>query len=238
MAEYVTKIRTESGDKQIDYNALANLPQTDATLTKSGAFADAKAVGDAINAVIGETSGSIAALAGAVKSVNNIKADGSGNVALDYSDVGALPSTYVAPVTSVNGHTGNVSLTPEDIGAVSLDGGVMTSPLDAPTLKEGGVPLEKKYAQVFTYMVALPASGWSGSSPYTQTVACSDIKATDTPLVDIDMSSATADTVEDLTYAWSLVNRVETKDGGITATAHLEKPEVDMNLIILAIGGR
>ena len=27
MAEYVTKIRTEDGDKQIDYNALANLPK-------------------------------------------------------------------------------------------------------------------------------------------------------------------------------------------------------------------
>lgn len=26
MADYVTKIRTSSGDKQIDYNALANLP--------------------------------------------------------------------------------------------------------------------------------------------------------------------------------------------------------------------
>lgn len=26
MANYITKIRTESGDKQIDYNSLANLP--------------------------------------------------------------------------------------------------------------------------------------------------------------------------------------------------------------------
>ena len=48
MADYVTKIRTEDGDKQIDYEALANLPQSDATLTKSGAFADAKVVGDTL----------------------------------------------------------------------------------------------------------------------------------------------------------------------------------------------
>ena len=34
---------------QIDYNALANLPQSDKTLTKSGNFADAKAVGDKLN---------------------------------------------------------------------------------------------------------------------------------------------------------------------------------------------
>lgn len=48
MADYVTKIRTEDGDKQIDYEALANLPQSDVTLAKSGEFADAKAVGDAL----------------------------------------------------------------------------------------------------------------------------------------------------------------------------------------------
>lgn len=56
MADYVTKIRTEDGDKQIDYEALANLPQADTTLTKSGEFADAKAVGDAIKKKADKTS--------------------------------------------------------------------------------------------------------------------------------------------------------------------------------------
>lgn len=48
MAQYVKKIRTDAGDLQIDYNALANLPKTDTTLEVSGKAADAKAVGDAI----------------------------------------------------------------------------------------------------------------------------------------------------------------------------------------------
>lgn len=51
MSQYVTKIRTESGDLQIDYNALANLPKSDDSLTQSGSFADAKATGDTINVV-------------------------------------------------------------------------------------------------------------------------------------------------------------------------------------------
>ena len=49
MAQYITRIRTASGDLQIDYNALANLPKSDDTLTNSGSFADAKATGDAIS---------------------------------------------------------------------------------------------------------------------------------------------------------------------------------------------
>ena len=50
MAEQTIKaIRTQAGDLRIDYTALANAPTTDATLSQSGSFADAKAVGDKIN---------------------------------------------------------------------------------------------------------------------------------------------------------------------------------------------
>ena len=58
---------------------------------------------------------------GAVDSVNGKM----GTVVLNASDVGALPDTYTAPVTSVNGQTGAVSLSipsaattaPENLGA-------------------------------------------------------------------------------------------------------------------------
>lgn len=49
MSQYITKIKTNQGDKQIDYNALANLPTPDTTLSVSGQSADAKAVGDALD---------------------------------------------------------------------------------------------------------------------------------------------------------------------------------------------
>ena len=51
MSQYITKIRTESGDLQIDYNALANIPESDTSLSKDGKFADAKAAGAAIDNV-------------------------------------------------------------------------------------------------------------------------------------------------------------------------------------------
>lgn len=50
---------------------------------------------------------------GLVDSVNGQ----TGDVVLDYSDVGAMPDTYTAPVTSVNNKTGAVVLTASDVGA-------------------------------------------------------------------------------------------------------------------------
>lgn len=58
---------------------------------------------------------------GAVSTVCGVSPDGSGNVALTASDVGALPSSYQAPVTSVNGDTGAVNLDASDVGAVACD---------------------------------------------------------------------------------------------------------------------
>lgn len=54
---------------------------------------------------------------GAVDSVNGQ----TGTVVLTASDVGALPDTYVAPVTSVNGQTGTVVLGKSDIGLGNVD---------------------------------------------------------------------------------------------------------------------
>lgn len=56
---------------------------------------------------------------GAVATVCGVSPDGSGNVALTASDVGALPSSYQAPVASVNGDTGAVNLDASDVGAVA-----------------------------------------------------------------------------------------------------------------------
>lgn len=58
---------------------------------------------------------------GAVSTVCGVSPDGAGNVALTASDVGALPSSYQAPVTSVNGDTGAVNLDASDVGAVAGD---------------------------------------------------------------------------------------------------------------------
>lgn len=57
MVNYITSIRTTNGDLPYDYNSLANLPQPDTTLSKSGGFADAKATGNAISKLLSTSGG-------------------------------------------------------------------------------------------------------------------------------------------------------------------------------------
>lgn len=57
MAEYIRKIRTTTGDKEIDYEALANkpsIPSVDESLLNQGDAADAKVTGDKLSS-LGET---------------------------------------------------------------------------------------------------------------------------------------------------------------------------------------
>lgn len=71
---------------------------------------------------------------GAVSTVNDVQPDGSGNVQLTASDVGALPSSYQAPVTSVNGQTGDVVVSS---GVTSVNTKTGTVVLDPSDLGEG-----------------------------------------------------------------------------------------------------
>ena len=122
MSQYVTKVRTGSGDVQIDYNALANLPKPDTTLTLAGRFADAKATGDKMVQV----SEQITKLdSTTTKTINGVAPDKNGNIVLNAQSVGALPNTYTPPVTSVCGQTGDVTFSSG--GGVDISGTTITN---------------------------------------------------------------------------------------------------------------
>ena len=76
----------------------------------------------------------VSAVAGSVNSVNGK----TGDVVLTASDVGALPSSYQAPVTSVNGQTGDVVLDAEDVGALPDS---YTAPVSSVNDQTGAVQL-------------------------------------------------------------------------------------------------
>jgi len=102
MADYVTRVRTEKGDLQIDYNALANLPESDTSLTKSGEFADAKVTGDKISKlaedlrILDES---------AIKSINDLTPGDDGNLVLTPEDIGAVSASdpYVGTIGGLYG---------------------------------------------------------------------------------------------------------------------------------------
>ena len=97
----IKAIRTNEGDLPVDYEFLANKPSSDTTLTKSGSFADSKAVGDQIkniNNTIREIQGGDA-LAGITINGKNL----STNPVLTAIDVGAAETAHkhdVADITS------------------------------------------------------------------------------------------------------------------------------------------
>lgn len=85
------------------------------------------------------------------------------------------------------------------------------------------------------HTVALPASGWEGSGPYTQTVAVSGVLSTDDPIADVDMSAATVETAADIQAAWTQVDRIDTADGAVTAVCFAAKPAVDLSVRIMGV---
>ena len=112
MAKYVTKVRTESGDLQIDYNALANLPETDKTLTKADEFADAKVTGDRLNQLdedLNQLNEDLKELDETViKSINGLTPEDDGNLALKPEDIGAVSASdpYVGTIGGIYGEIG------------------------------------------------------------------------------------------------------------------------------------
>ena len=98
----------------------------------------------------------------------------------DRGDVGPAGEPGVSPTINQKApdETGNVTLTAADVGALAVSGGDMTgvinmngqpiSGLNDPT--EDTQAARKGYVDTTAVSVTIPASGWTGSGPYTQTV--------------------------------------------------------------------
>lgn len=90
------------------------------------------------------------------------------------------------------------------------------------------IPLSSAYL----YTATLLENGWTNSAPYSQTVNVQGILATDTPIVDIVLSSSNAD---EESFSWLYVSKIITSDGSITATCLESKPTIDMQIQLKVI---
>ena len=89
-------------------------------------------------------------------------------------------------------------------------------------------------AAAASYTVTFPASGWSETAPFIQTVAVEGILETDNPVADIVLSDS-GDTAKGELEAWSCVSKIETAAGSVTAACLENKPETDMTVQMKAV---
>ena len=133
-------------------------------------------------------------------------------------------------------------LTPEDVGAVSIDNVVN----NINTVESGYVldarqgyelkTLINQRATTATYTACFKASDWTIGDPHMQTVPVMGILKTDNPFVDIDMSFVvTGEDGIELTEQWNFIGRISTNNDSVTAYCYLDVPSVDINIILKVV---
>ena len=84
--------------------------------------------------------------------------------------------------------------------------------------------------------ITVPASGWSSTVPYTQTITVDGMKSTDTPLIGpaLDKTTTAAD-VKAYKKVAGLIDGGDTTDGAIELYCNTAKPSVDAKIRLMGV---
>ena len=94
MATYIQGIQTSVGVVKYDYNYLANLPESDMTLSKQGAFADALVVGRKLTQLGADVDKLKESMTAVQKSISDLQsADSSSNTSIEQINTSLLSMT-------------------------------------------------------------------------------------------------------------------------------------------------
>ena len=138
---------------------------------------------------------------------------------------------------------GNITLLPEDLGALPAEGGSMTGKLlmGGNQIRNLGEPSRDTDAASKGYvdgkrkcLLSRLDVDWSGTGPYTQTLVLLQIQEADTPHV-TPVYDEDGETARDQMKAWQCVSFARTREGQIVFTCLDKKPETAIPIQIEVI---
>jgi hypothetical protein len=155
-------------------------------------------------------------------------------------DVQALLNGILDSTLSLYDRAANAKATGDALNRkLDKTGGNMTGNIDmgSKRITNLGTPISTSEAVSKGYVdakhmiatVSLPASGWSGSAPYTQTVPVDGISKNDKPHWGV-VYSDDVETKLAQKESFAVVDDLDTADGSVTFTCLEEKPEVDLTI--------
>jgi hypothetical protein len=86
--------------------------------------------------------------------------------------------------------------------------------------------VDKKHEE---FQIIVLASAWTGSGPYTQTVALNGILNTDKPHWDVLLSADTATAIAE-EEAFAIISKLDTSNGSVLLTCLEEKPDINVTI--------
>lgn len=118
---------------------------------------------------------------------------------------------------------------PYKVGDINSGAAVRDFPLYR--VKTDGVTtsLEQLFYIGRTRKIQIPANGWEGNGPYTQSVSVPGILETDFPTYGPVLAGTVQEKLSQL-EAYSYINELETKAGAVTLTCLSEKPDTDITI--------
>lgn len=148
---------------------------------------------------------------------------------------------------TVNGQvpdgSGNITLLPEDLGALPAEGGSMSGNLlmDGNQIRALGEPTRDTDAATKIYVdgkrkcfTSQLDTDWSGTGPYTQTVVLAQVKETDTPHI-TPVYDEDPETARSQMEAWQSVSFAKAQNGLIVFTCLDKQPETAIPIQIEVI---
>lgn len=88
---------------------------------------------------------------------------------------------------------------------------------------------------VVSTTATLTASGWSSSTPHTQTISVSGITTSSKVVIDVNLSGQSSNSISSILKDWSNVNDIQTGSGTLTAYCYGDVPTVNLPINIIDI---